>query len=100
MNHRLLLLAPVVLVLAAGCAAVANPAVPAAVGAPGFWSGLWHGIILPITFVVSLFVDQVAVYAVPNSGHLYDLGFVLGACFLSLPGLLFRRGDRHTRASR
>lgn len=28
----------------------------------GFWSGLWHGIIAPITFIVSLFSDSVAIY--------------------------------------
>ena len=45
---------------------------------PGFWKGLWHGFIVLFTFVVSLFSDDVAVYAAPNAGHLYDLGFVLG----------------------
>jgi hypothetical protein len=47
-------------------------------GAPGFLFGLWHGIIAPITFVVSLFTDAVRVYAVPNLGRWYDLGFMLG----------------------
>lgn len=86
----LVVVAGLVLVLA-GCAAAANGAVPPAPGQPGFWLGLWQGLILPITFLVSLFDDRVAVYAVPNSGHLYDLGFVLGAWCFSLPGLLFRR---------
>lgn len=99
MRRALPLLAAVLLLAVAGCAAVPNPAVPPAAGEPGFWLGLWHGIILPITFLVSLFVDRVAVYALPNSGHLYDLGFVIGACFLSLPGLLFGRG-RRARSSR
>jgi hypothetical protein len=45
----------------------------------GFFAGLWHGIILVIAFVVSLFSDTVQIYEPNNAGHLYDLGFVLGA---------------------
>jgi len=56
----------------------------------GFWSGLWHGIIAPVTFFVSLFVEEVAIYAVNNNGGWYDFGFVLGA------GILFG-GSRSRR---
>ncbi|MEN8149160.1 MAG: hypothetical protein ABFS86_05010 [Planctomycetota bacterium] len=45
----------------------------------GFFAGLWHGIILIVAFVISLFSDTVGVYEVNNAGPLYDLGFVLGA---------------------
>jgi len=45
---------------------------------PGFWMGLWHGIIAPIAFIVSLFSDHVRIYAFPNSGRWYDLGFMIG----------------------
>ncbi len=45
----------------------------------GFWLGLWQGIIVPITFVVSLFNDRVNVYEVHNNGGWYNFGFVLGA---------------------
>lgn len=78
--------------LLAGCAADANPAVGD--GSAGFWLGLWQGLILPVTFVVSLFNDSVAIYEVDNRGHLYDLGFVFGAGGLALPGFLSkaRRG--------
>jgi len=44
----------------------------------GFWGGLWHGIIAPISFIVSLFNDDVAVFAVNNNGGWYTFGFVLG----------------------
>ena len=64
------------LVLAA-CTATQAPGTTAG-GAPGFVLGLWHGVIAPFTFLVSLFVDTVSVYAVPNLGHWYDFGFVLG----------------------
>ena len=46
--------------------------------APGFWLGLWHGLIFPIAWIVSLFSSQVAVYAVPNNGGWYDFGYFLG----------------------
>ena len=44
----------------------------------GFFRGLWHGLILFITFIISLFNDNVAVYEVHNVGALYDLGFLIG----------------------
>lgn len=45
----------------------------------GFLSGLIHGFITPISFISSLFKDDVAIYAVNNTGTLYDLGFLLGS---------------------
>ncbi|MET4226574.1 hypothetical protein [Oerskovia enterophila] len=68
------------LVLAA-CAPGPNPDVgtPTADGSPaGFWLGLWQGIIVPVTFVISLFTDTVNIYEVHNNGNWYDFGFVLG----------------------
>ena len=48
------------------------------VDAYGFWSGILHGFIAVFSFIISLFDDSVSMYAVNNTGHLYDLGFVLG----------------------
>jgi hypothetical protein len=44
----------------------------------GFWLGLWHGVIAPVTFVISLFTRHVQPYEVHNSGGWYNAGFVLG----------------------
>jgi len=68
-----------VLLLATSLAACAR-AVPGTVqpGAPGFVSGLWHGFIFPVAWVLSLFLPEVAVYAVPNDGGWYDFGYFLG----------------------
>jgi hypothetical protein len=44
---------------------------------PGFLGGLWHGVVAPFALVGHLFTD-VRVYAFPNSGGWYDLGFVIG----------------------
>jgi hypothetical protein len=46
--------------------------------APGFWLGLWHGFIFPVAWIVSLFMPDVAIYAVPNNGGWYDFGYFLG----------------------
>lgn len=51
--------------------------------ASGFWKGLWHGIIAPISFVLSLFKDNIAIYDVNNTGGWYDFGYVIGVgCLL------------------
>ena len=76
-----------VLVLGA-CAAGQNP--QEASDAAGFWPGLWHGIILPVTFIVSLFTDTVSIYEVDNSGNWYDVGFVLGLALFSGPAMALR----------
>ena len=71
--------------LVAGCAAGTNPTVDvldAAGKSAGFWSGLWHGVISPITFVISLFSDNVNVYEVYNSGNWYDFGFMFGVSII------------------
>ena len=69
----LLLIAGSVLLLA-GCAyqpasEVADP--------PGFFSGLLHGVTSPYSIVAGLF-SEIRIYAYPNSGWFYDLGFLLG----------------------
>ena len=85
------------LVVFAACAAGPNPEVGSAAegeAAAGFLFGLWHGVIAPFSFVVSLFTDNVNLYEVHNSGNWYDFGFVLGA------GILFGGGSRGARATR
>ena len=60
----------------------------------GFWLGLWHGVIAPITFVISLFSDTVNVYEIHNNGNWYNFGFVLGAGVLLGGGGASSRGRR------
>lgn len=45
---------------------------------PGFLYGLLHGFIMFFTAILSIFTD-IEMYANPNSGALYDLGFMFGA---------------------
>jgi len=44
----------------------------------GFFMGLWHGLISLITFIISLFNDNVGIYEVNNNGGWYNFGFILG----------------------
>lgn len=53
-------------------------------GAPGFLLGLWHGFIFPVAAVASFFVPDIAVYAVPNNGLGYNIGYFIGVVFLGV----------------
>ncbi len=60
----------------------------------GFWLGVWHGLIAPVTFIVSLFSDKVGIYDVHNSGNWYNFGFVLGAGLFLSGGTLGRKKNK------
>ena len=69
----------------AACTAGPNPSagVPDAAGkGAGFWTGLWNGIISPVSFVISLFSNNVNVYDVYNNGNWYDFVFILGIAII------------------
>lgn len=54
----------------------------------GFWLGIWHGLISPITFIISLFSKTVRLYEVHNNGGWYNFGFVIGAGLFLSGGIL------------
>jgi hypothetical protein len=54
----------------------------------GFLLGVWHGLISPITFIISLFNRNVNLYEVHNSGAWYNFGFVIGAGLFLSGGIL------------
>ncbi|MEW6403337.1 MAG: hypothetical protein AB1649_16195 [Chloroflexota bacterium] len=58
----------------------------------GVGQGLWHGLIAPVTLVMSFFNPAVQMYEVHNIGNEYNLGFLTGVAvvFLFL-GVLGRR---------
>jgi hypothetical protein len=43
----------------------------------GFFWGVWHGWIAPISLIASLFNHKIRVYEVMNTGWLYDFGFYI-----------------------
>ncbi|MGE5071890.1 MAG: hypothetical protein ACM3MF_00540 [Anaerolineae bacterium] len=48
----------------------------------GILLGLWHGIISPITLILSFFNRSVQMYEVHNDGAPYNLGFFVGIAVL------------------
>lgn len=64
----------------------------------GFFSGIWHGLLAPYSLIVRWFID-IQIYATPNTGWFYDLGFLIGiagslpigwaAAILSIVGHVF-----------
>lgn len=53
----------------AGIEEVSNPA--------GFFSGIWHGWIAPLSLILGIFKDNIRVYESNNTGWWYDLGFYM-----------------------
>ena len=88
-SARFLAITAALLALAACTAVQAAPMVQA--GAPSFLDGVWHGFIFPVAFIVSLFMPDVAIYAVPNNGTWYDFGYFVGIVIL---GVGARRSTR------
>jgi hypothetical protein len=66
----------------------------------GFWYGLWHGLIAPIAFVISLFSDNVEIYERANNGGWYDFGYLLGLLCIGGGGHQSQRRLRHAKSSR
>ena len=61
----------------------------------GFFSGVWHGWIAPISLILGLFSDNIRLYEVYNSGWWYDFGFYI-AVISGFGGIsLFRRKKRN-----
>lgn len=93
MTRARIIAAPLLLVLLlSACAATqTDAAVATAATTPGFWLGVWHGFIFPVAFIVSLFMPDVAIYAVPNNGGWYDFGYFVGIVFLGVGARKARR---------
>ena len=90
---RLSLLALILalIIVVASCAPGPNDSekTPNAAGrTAGFWLGIWHGLISPVTFVISIFSKSVRLYEVHNNGGWYNFWFVLGAGLFLSGGIL------------
>jgi len=75
---RDILIGVLLLMLLSGCADSVSFNKAAMIDPVGFWYGLWHGLIFPFSWFISLFSDNVAVYAIYNNGGWYDFGYLLG----------------------
>jgi hypothetical protein len=50
----------------------------------GAGTGLWHGLIAPVTLVTSFFNENTQMYEVHNNGSEYNLGFLVGVALVFL----------------
>ncbi|MDP4093011.1 MAG: hypothetical protein Q8920_06580 [Bacillota bacterium] len=41
----------------------------------GFFSGVWHGWVAPISLIIGLFNHNIRIYEAVNTGWWYDFGF-------------------------
>lgn len=80
-RHRSILLAVAIIASVIGCA---TQPVPSGIDMPGFWMGMVHGFLIVFSLIGSFFSD-IRIYAFPNAGSFYDLGYVIGA-MMSLGG--------------
>ena len=61
----------------------------------GVLLGIWHGIISPVTMVLSFVNPELQMYEVHNDGNQYNFGFLIGAAIVFvLLGVLGARGRR------
>ena len=71
----------VMLIFILGCVAMPNEFVNTVNSEgeiAGFWLGLWHGVIAPFMFILTLFVDSIGIYEIHNSGGGYNFGYIIG----------------------
>jgi hypothetical protein len=61
----------------------------------GFFSGVWHGWIAPVSLIVGLFKDGVRIYEPYNTGWWYDLGFYI-AVIAGFGGIALSRKTKKT----
>jgi len=64
----------------------------------GFFMGVWHGWIAPISLIVKLFDPTVGIYQSHNTGWWYDFGFYM-AIISGFGGLSLARSKPHKHHS-
>ena len=75
MNRVVLYVALMLSITVCGClpgGGTSSPSEPA-----GFFMGVWHGWIAPLSLIVGLFKDGVRIYEPFNTGWWYDFGFYI-----------------------
>lgn len=62
----------------------------------GFFTGIWHGWIAPVTLIFSIFNKNIGIYEVYNTGFWYDLGYYM-AIISGFGGLALSRKHRKNK---
>lgn len=97
-RNLIILTLSLILLVLTGCADTVNvqqclpPVEPS-----GFWSGVWHGMIVWYSFVGSLFIDNITIYDVNNNGAWYNFGFIggLGLIFKFIGFLIGKHNNKY-----
>jgi len=88
MNYTLALFAGLIVISISGCFpggdaySASDPA--------GFFSGIWHGWIAPLSLIIGIFNRDFKIYEPFNTGWWYDFGFYI-AVIAGFGGLAFSR---------
>ena len=78
-----------ILLALTGC--VPGDATYTTVNPAGFFWGIWHGWLAPVSLIIGFFNRNIRIYEIANVGWWYDLGFYI-AIISGFGGLsLFRR---------
>ncbi len=78
MKKKFFLLCAIVLLLAAilaGC--IPGDGAHTSSKPAGFFWGIWHGWIAPVSVVIGIFKKNIRIYEVNNTGWWYDFGFYI-----------------------
>lgn len=59
----------------------------------GFFWGIWHGWLAPVSLIMGIFNNHLRVYEIHNTGWWYDLGFYM-AIISGFGSLSFFRKER------
>ena len=63
----------------------------------GFFWGIWHGWVAPVSLIIGIFSRNIRIYETANTGWWYDFGFYM-AIISGFGGLsLFRRKKRSSK---
>lgn len=61
----------------------------------GFFWGIWHGWLAPLSLIISMFNRDIRIYEVYNSGWWYDFGYYM-AIISGFGGLALSRKKRRS----
>lgn len=62
----------------------------------GFFWGIWHGWVAPVSLIIGIFNDDIRVYEPINAGWWYDFGFYI-AVISGFGGIALSRRRRRDR---
>jgi len=93
LNNRTLLVVVILLTLAMLTACMPNPERMTDPEPSGFFMGVWHGWIAPLSLIVGFFNDSTRIYDPNNTGWWYDFGFYM-AVISGFGGLSLARRNK------